>query len=59
MSRNELLTKYMNERTKCEMYTRVMGYIRNRNSFNDGKQSEWKERVFFRENVALANDKMQ
>lgn len=47
MSINELLEKYKNERQKCENYTRCMGYIRNINSFNDAKQSEAKERVYF------------
>lgn len=49
MSRNELLTKYQNERTRCESFTRVMGYIRNKSSFNIGKQSEAEERVYFTE----------
>lgn len=49
MSRNELLTKYQSERTPTEAFSRVMGYIRNVNSFNDGKKSEWRERVWFRE----------
>ena len=59
MSREELLTKYQPERTRCTNWTRVMGYIRNRDSFNDGKKSEWTERVFFNEKVALANEKMK
>lgn len=49
MSKNELLEMYKNERSQCECWTRVMGYLRNRNSFNDGKQSEWKQRVWFKE----------
>jgi anaerobic ribonucleoside-triphosphate reductase len=52
MSRNELLNKYRNERTVCESYSRVMGYIRNKNSFNTGKQSEAAERVYFTESCA-------
>lgn len=54
MSRNDLLKKYQNERTRCESYTRVMGYIRNRASFNDGKQSEAAERVYFTEKCACS-----
>lgn len=53
MSKSELLEKYKNERTPCENFSRVMGYIRNVNSFNDGKQSEYKDRVFFTEKTAL------
>ena len=52
MSRNELLAKYQSERTRCESFSRVMGYIRNKNSFNDAKQSEAAERVYFTESCA-------
>jgi len=37
------------ERTKCEIWTRVMGYHRPIKSFNPGKQSEHAERVYFKE----------
>ncbi len=36
-------------RTKCEVWTRVMGYYRPVTSFNNGKQSEEKERKMFKE----------
>ena len=35
------------ERTRCEVWTRVMGYHRPVTSFNKGKQSEHRERRFF------------
>ena len=35
------------ERTRCEVWTRVMGYHRPTTSFNKGKQSEHCERQFF------------
>ena len=35
------------ERTRCEVWTRVMGYHRPVASFNKGKQSEHRERRFF------------
>ena len=35
------------ERTRCEVWTRVMGYHRPTTSFNKGKQSEHRERQFF------------
>lgn len=38
-----------NERTRCEVWTRVMGYHRPVSQFNKGKQSEHAERVSFRE----------
>ncbi|MDR2904493.1 MAG: anaerobic ribonucleoside-triphosphate reductase [Helicobacteraceae bacterium] len=42
------------KRTKCMVYTRVMGYHRPIESFNLGKQGEHCERVKFVENpIAL------
>lgn len=35
------------ERTRCEVWTRVMGYHRPVTSFNRGKRSEHRERRFF------------
>lgn len=37
------------ERTRCEVWTRVMGYHRPVSEFNAGKQSEHAERRHFRE----------
>ncbi len=37
------------ERTQCEVWTRVMGYHRPVSSFNKGKQGEYAERVCFTE----------
>ena len=37
------------ERTRCEVWTRVMGYHRPVSAFNPGKQSEHADRVCFRE----------
>jgi anaerobic ribonucleoside-triphosphate reductase len=37
------------ERTRCEVWTRVMGYHRPVTSFNPGKQSEHQERQFYNE----------
>ena len=36
-----------NQRTRCEVWTRVMGYHRPVSSFNIGKKGELHERVFF------------
>lgn len=41
------------DRTKCEIWTRVMGYHRSVDQFNIGKKSEFKERKFFKESSAL------
>lgn len=38
-----------NKRTRCIIYTRVMGYHRPIESFNLGKKGEHKERVKFKE----------
>lgn len=35
------------QRTRCEIWTRVMGYHRPISSFNIGKQGEFSERRFF------------
>jgi len=35
------------ERQRCEVWTRVMGYHRPTSSFNIGKKGEFKERVHF------------
>lgn len=37
------------ERTRCEVWTRVMGYHRPVSAFNPGKQSEHAERIYFRQ----------
>ena len=41
-----------NQRTRCEVWTRVMGYHRPVSSFNIGKQGEFRERRFFVEDRA-------
>ncbi len=42
------------ERTRCEVWTRVMGYHRPTSSFNKGKQSEHRERQSFVEGRCAA-----
>ena len=46
----EILERNQHLRTKCLVYTRVMGYHRPVESFNIGKKGEHKQRVHFREN---------
>lgn len=41
-----------NERQKCEIWTRVMGYFRPKSGFNRGKKSEFDERKYFSEEKA-------
>jgi len=35
------------ERTECEVYSRVVGYLRPMNQWNPGKQQEFKDRKPF------------
>lgn len=43
------------ERQRCEVWTRVMGYHRPVASFNIGKKGEHRERRFFKESRADGN----
>ncbi|MEJ2133573.1 MAG: anaerobic ribonucleoside-triphosphate reductase [Gammaproteobacteria bacterium] len=53
------------ERQRCEVWTRVMGYHRPVSAFNAGKQAEHAERLHYREercgldlgSVAVASDR--
>lgn len=36
------------KRTKCEVYSRVVGYFRPVTQWNEGKQAEWKDRKMFK-----------
>lgn len=49
MSDDEILQNLQAKRTRCVVYTRVMGYHRPVESFNVGKTGEHKERVKFKE----------
>lgn len=44
------------ERTRCEVWTRVMGYHRPVSEFNPGKQSEHAERRHFVERCLAAGN---
>lgn len=45
----ELLEMHADKRSKCLVFTRVMGYHRPVESFNIGKKGEHKERTPFEE----------
>ena len=49
MKNKEILKANAAERTKCAVYTRVMGYHRPVETFNVGKQGEFNERLHFEE----------
>ena len=50
MTDQEILEKLQDKRTRCLVYTRVMGYCKPTESFNIGKKGEHKERIMFVEN---------
>ena len=41
------------ERQPCEVWTRVMGYLRPVSEFNKGKKSEFYSRQYFKESKAV------
>lgn len=49
-NQQQLLQNYTEKRTKCLVFTRVMGYHRPVESFNIGKKGEHKQRTHFNEN---------
>jgi hypothetical protein len=46
---DEILKKQESRRSKCLVYTRVMGYHRPVESFNIGKKGEHQQRTHFKE----------
>jgi len=49
MKNHETLEAVKERRTKCLVYTRVMGYHRPVESFNIGKKGEHRQRLHFEE----------
>ena len=45
------------ERQKCEVWTRVMGYHRPISNFNIGKKGEFEERKYFTEKAIAKHNK--
>ena len=43
----DILNIHENERTKCEVYSRIVGYMRPVSTWNAGKQEEFKDRVTY------------
>ena len=56
MTDEEILEENKDKRQECEVYTRCMGYFRPVSQYNKGKQSEYKERVWFTEEMACKCD---
>lgn len=43
-------------RTRCEVYSRVVGYLRPVQQWNEGKQEEFKQRKAFNEKTCLNSE---
>ncbi len=56
MQKQKLLEKNSDKRSKCIVYTRVMGYHRPVESFNIGKKGEHIQRVQFSELTNRINE---
>lgn len=56
MRDDEILQNLQTRRTRCVVYTRVMGYHRPVESFNVGKKGEHKERIKFKERIKNETD---
>jgi ribonucleoside-triphosphate reductase (formate) len=41
-------------KTKCEVFSRVCGYLRPIQQWNEGKQAEWDDRLTFDKNDTKA-----
>ena len=46
---NKIFEEHKDERQPCETYSRVVGYLRPINQWNDGKQEEFKLRTRYDE----------
>ena len=53
----EFKPEFEAKRTRCSVYTRVMGYLRPTDSFNTGKKGEHKERQYFDCDKAIQKSK--
>ncbi len=56
MKNEDILTLHSSERTRCTVYTRVMGYHRPVETFNAGKQGEFQDRKHFIEPLLQQDD---
>jgi len=56
MRDDEILESMRAQRTKCTVWSRVMGYHRPVESFNIGKKGEHKERIKFKERTKNETD---
>ena len=59
MTDSEMLEGLQEKRTKCTVWSRVMGYHRPVEGFNIGKKGEHKERVFFEQNFNASEKRVK
>ena len=52
-TKNDSVTLDDNERQRCEVWTRVMGYHRPVSAFNPGKHQEHDDRLHFQEQPVI------
>ena len=45
--REDILKIHVLERTKCEVYSRIVGYLRPVSQWNEGKKEEFRDRVTY------------
>lgn len=57
MTDEEILKEFATDRQPVECWTRIMGYVRPVSHFNKGKKSEFNERVWFTEDIAMKHMK--
>ena len=50
------MMKYNSQRTKCQVWSRVVGYLRPTDTWNEGKQSEFHDRKGFKLKGGLTNE---
>lgn len=55
MTKEDILKVKEAERSKCDTYSRSMGYVRPTKNFNVGKLQEHKERLTFDEAVSASS----
>ncbi len=49
----------MKARTKCEVWSRIVGYLRPTSQWNEGKLSEFKDRKLFKTKLVKAGGTLE
>ena len=51
--KGEIMPAAKTKRTRCEVYSRVVGYLRPINQWNEGKQAEFTDRKTFDKQIGI------